>query len=81
MMTDSLVRKAYYGQTIGEGYEPDIHSPNTCPKETLVRISKAESGGPAGIGVWEPATTGLTPGNENDSMRQYMKGGFIKVTE
>jgi len=78
MMTDSLVRKNYYGQEIGKGYEPDIHSPNTCPKETLVRITKAESGGAGGMGVWEPVTTGLTPGHENDAMRQYLDGKFVK---
>ena len=44
-MTNSLVRKEIYGQRIGEGHAPDIHSPNTCPKETLVRVIKAEDGG------------------------------------
>jgi nitrate reductase alpha subunit len=78
MMTDSLVRKNVVGQAIGEGYEEDTHSPNTCPKETLVKITKAEDGGMGGKGVWEPATTGLSPGGENDSMKRYLKGGFIK---
>ncbi|HLB68350.1 MAG TPA: nitrate oxidoreductase subunit alpha, partial [Thermoplasmata archaeon] len=77
MMTDSLVRKNYYGQGIGTGYEADIHSPNTCPKETLVRIQKAEDGGLGGVGVWEPATTGRTPGNENASQLRYLAGDFL----
>jgi len=72
------VRKELYGQRIGEGYAPDIHSPNTCPKETLVRITKAEDGGIGGRGTWEPATTGYTPGNENDAMQTYLEGGFVK---
>jgi nitrate reductase alpha subunit len=78
-MTDSLVRKEIYGQRLGEGYAPDIHSPNTCPKETLVRIVKAEDGGMGGKGLWLPAATGLTPGNENADMQAYLAGGFVKV--
>jgi nitrate reductase alpha subunit len=78
-MTDSLVRKEIYGQKIGEGYAPDIHSPNTCPKETLVRIIKAEDGGLGGKGIWKPATTGLTPGNENANMMNYLSGGFVTI--
>ncbi|MDP2947959.1 MAG: molybdopterin-dependent oxidoreductase, partial [Chloroflexota bacterium] len=77
MMTDSLVRKNVLGQTIGEGYEEDTHSPNTCPKETLVRITKAEDGGLGGQGVWEPAQTGYTPGQENAEKQKYLRGGFL----
>ncbi len=79
MMTDSLARKDYYGQGIREGYEADIHSPNTCPKETLVRISKAENGGAGGVGVWKPATTGFTPGNESKTMQDYLAGKYVKI--
>lgn len=78
MMTDSLVRKDYYGQGIGQGYETDIHSPNTCPKETLVRIVKAEDGGLGGVGTWAPATTGYTPGNENVAQLRYVAGEFLE---
>jgi len=77
LMTDSLVRKEIYGQEIKEGYAPDIHSPNTCPKETLVKITKAEPGGIGAKGVWDPAKTGFTPGKENETMRQYLAGEFI----
>jgi nitrate reductase alpha subunit len=76
-MTDSLVRKDMYGQTIGVGYAPDIHSPNTCPKETLVKIQKAEDGAPGGKGTWEPVRSGYMPGNESAPMQQYLGGGFI----
>jgi len=77
MMTESLVRKNYYGQGINEGYEADINSPNTCPKETLVRIARAEAGGLGGLGAWRPGTTGYTPGNENAARRRYLEGGFL----
>lgn len=78
MMTDSLARKNYYGQEIDEGYESDIHSPNTCPKETLVKITKAEDGGIGGKGIWKPATTGYTPGLENEDMKRYLMGEYIR---
>jgi hypothetical protein len=29
-------------------------------------------------GVWEPATTGHTPGAENAAMLAYLSGGFVK---
>lgn len=79
MMTDSLVRKNLFGQGIGTGYEEDVNSPNTCPKETMVRITKAESGGMDGGGVWEPATTGYSPANESDAMRKFLEGGYTEV--
>lgn len=78
-MTDSLVRKAYMGQDIGEGYETDVHAPNTCPKETLIKISKAEDGGIDGVGTWAPAKSGFSPGHEKAAMQQYLKGKFIKA--
>jgi nitrate reductase alpha subunit len=78
-MTDSLVRKEIYGQRIGEGYAPDIHSPDTCPRETLVRVIKAEDGAIGGRGTWNPATTGYTPGNENEAVKTYLNGEFIRT--
>ncbi len=77
MMTDSLVRKDNLGQRIGKGFEIDVHAPNTCPKETLIRIVKAEDGGIEGRGAWEPARTGLTPNQENDTMKKYLTGQFM----
>ncbi|HLA37843.1 MAG TPA: molybdopterin-dependent oxidoreductase [Candidatus Brocadiales bacterium] len=77
MMTDSLVRKNILGQGIGKGFEIDVHAPNTCPKETLIRICKAEDGGIDGRGSWEPARTGLTPAHENEAMKNYLAGKFI----
>lgn len=79
MMTDSLVRKDVFGQKIGKGYEVDVHAPNTCPKETLVRIQKAQDGGLDGEGTWEPATSGFSPGGESETMHKYLKAGFIRM--
>jgi nitrate reductase alpha subunit len=78
-MTDSLFHKAKVAQAFIFGGEADNHAVNTVPKETLVRVTKAEDGGMGGIGVWQPATTGFTPDNESDFMKAYLAGTLVKV--
>ena len=56
------------------GFDVDNHAVNTVPKETLVRVTRAEPGGRDGKGVWEPATSGFTPGDESDFMKRYLAG-------
>ncbi|GIK15981.1 MAG: molybdopterin oxidoreductase [Planctomycetota bacterium] len=75
--TDTLFHKAKVFMGFLFGGEADNHAVNTVPKETLVRVVKAEDGGLGGKGVWAPATTGLTPGQENDVMQRYLAGGFV----
>jgi nitrate reductase alpha subunit len=77
--TDSLFHKAKAFMGFIFGGEADNHAVNTVPKETLVRITKAEDGGLGGQGVWAPATTGYTPDNESEFMRRYLAGELIKV--
>jgi len=77
--TDNLFHKAKAFMGFIFGGEADNHAVNTVPKETLVRITKAEDGGMGGVGVWFPATTGFTPDNESDFMKQYLAGGLTKV--
>jgi len=79
LMTDSLVRKDIWGWKIDHGYEYDTHAPNTCPKETLVKITKAENGGIGGLDVWDPVKTGYTPGYENDDMKKFIRGEFVQI--
>ncbi len=76
--TDTLFhkRKAYVSFFFGG--EGDNHAVNTVPKETLVKVTKAEDGGLGGKGVWEPATTGYTPSAESVAMKKYIGGGFIE---
>ncbi|MEE9519812.1 MAG: hypothetical protein V3V93_06080, partial [bacterium] len=62
------------------GFESDNHAINSVPKETLIRIAKAEDGGLGGKGIWEPARTGSSPANESDFMEQYLQGKLVKVT-
>ena len=76
LMTESLARKEYFGQVIGKGFAPDVHCTAGAPKESLVKISKAESGGTKQA-LWRPAQLGLRPGYETQAMKNFLKGGFI----
>ncbi|MFQ5898484.1 MAG: molybdopterin-dependent oxidoreductase [Candidatus Methylomirabilia bacterium] len=76
--TDSLFHKAKVFMSFIFGGEADNHALNTVPKETLVRIAKAEDGGLGGRGIWKPATTGFTPDNENEFMRRYLAGDLYR---
>jgi nitrate reductase alpha subunit len=77
-MTDSMTRKAYFGQTIGKGFEADVHSPSGAPKEAFVKVEKAEDGGLDGKGEWRPVTLGLRPDRLSETMRAYLAGGFVR---
>jgi nitrate reductase alpha subunit len=78
--TDTLFHKAKASMSFIFGGEADNHAVNTVPKETLVRITKAEDGGLGGKGVWAPATTGFTPDNETDFMKRYLVGDLYRRT-
>ncbi len=77
--TDTLFHKKKVYMSFFFGGEADNHAINTVPKETLVRIVKAEDGGLGAKGIWEPATTGFTPGNESETMQRYLNGQFIRT--
>jgi nitrate reductase alpha subunit len=72
--TDTLFHKAKDATAFIFGYENDNHAVNTVPKETLVKVTRAEPGGMGGQGKWAPGTTGMSPGNESDVMRRYLAG-------
>jgi len=77
--TDGLFHKKVGSMAFTFGFDVDNHAVNTVPKETLVRIQKAEPGGRNGEGVWEPVKTGYTPGHENTFMARYVNGTATKV--
>lgn len=77
LMTESLARKEYFGQTIGKGFAPDVHCTTGAPKESFVKIVKAEDGGINGDSLWRPARLGLRPSYENGAMKKFLKGGFV----
>ena len=78
-MTDSLVRKALYGQEIGKGFLPDVHCPTGAPRESIVKISRAEPGGIGGKGLWHVAAHGFRPTYENEALKRFLRGDFIVV--
>lgn len=77
--TDSLFHKKTGAMAFTFGFDVDNHAVNTVPKETLVRIERAEAGGMDGEGVWAPVTTGFTPGHEDTTMARYLAGDLTKV--
>jgi nitrate reductase alpha subunit len=77
LMTDSLVRKGLYGQSIGKGFLPDVHCPTGAPREAIVKITLAEAGGIGKTGLWRPAALGIRPRYESPTMNRYLAGGFI----
>ena len=77
--TDTLFHKAKVFMGFIFGGEADNHALNTVPKETLVRVTKAEDGGLGGKGIWKPATTGYTPDNESETMKRYLAGELTTV--
>jgi nitrate reductase alpha subunit len=77
--TDTLFHKKTGTMGFTFGFDVDNHAINTVPKETLIRITKAEDGGIGGVGVWKPAVSGYSPGNESPENHQYLVGGYVKV--
>jgi nitrate reductase alpha subunit len=78
--TDTLFHKAKVKMAFMFGGEADNHAINTVPKETLVRVIKAEDGGPDGKGTWEPATRAYGPVATSAQNSQYLAGGYVKIS-
>ncbi|MBX7159601.1 MAG: nitrate oxidoreductase subunit alpha, partial [Acidimicrobiia bacterium] len=74
--TDSLFHKLAGRMGYVFGFDVDNHAINTVPKETLVKVTRAEAGGLDGR-PWSPGTGGRTPGNENAAMDKYLSGGYV----
>jgi len=77
--TDTLFHKLTGSMGFTFGFDVDNHAINTVPKETLVRITKAEDGGIGGKGVWEAAKRGYGPGNDTPQNKLYLTGGYVKI--
>ena len=75
--TDTLFHKKTGAMGFVFGFAVDNHGVNTVPKETLVRVVKAEPGGLDRKGVWAPATSGFSPGGESEVMQRYLAGNLL----
>ncbi|HYG58185.1 MAG TPA: molybdopterin-dependent oxidoreductase, partial [Symbiobacteriaceae bacterium] len=78
LLTDTMIRKPLMGHTIGAGFEPDVHCANGAPKESFIKIEKAEAGGIDGKGLWRPAAEGFRVAYESEAMKKYLGGQFIR---
>ncbi len=76
--TDTLFHKAKVFMSFLFGGEADNHAVNTVPKETLVRVSKAEDGGLGGKGKWAEGLSGRMPRAESEAMLSYLAGDFTE---
>jgi nitrate reductase alpha subunit len=79
LMTETLVHKDMFGQTMMKGFLPDVHCPVGAPREAFVKLTKAEQGGIGGRGLWRPAALGYRPSYESEAMKTYLKGGYLKL--
>lgn len=79
LLTDSLVRKSMFGQTIGKGFEIDVHGATGAPREAFIKIELAEKGGEGGKGLWEVAEKKLRPTYESEEFKKFLKGNFVKI--
>ncbi len=79
--TDTLFHKNKVDLSFIFGGEADNHALNTVPKETLVRVVRAEAGGLNGQGRWEPVSSGFTPAHENPFMARYLAGSLVTIPE
>jgi nitrate reductase alpha subunit len=76
-MTDSMVRKNYFGHVILAGFEADVHTVSGAPKESFVKIEKAEDGGTGGQKLWRPVTLGLRPEKPSAALTKYLAGAYV----
>ena len=79
LQTETLPRKPYFGQLMGKGFEFDVHSVVGAPKESFIKIERAEEGAIGGKGLWLPAKEGLRPTYESDVMKKYLSGAFYSA--
>jgi nitrate reductase alpha subunit len=79
--TDTLFHKMKVKMAFMFGGEADNHAVNTVPKETLVRVVKAEDGGPGGKGPWEPGRATFAPDSTAPLNLRYLAGGFVQIGE
>jgi nitrate reductase alpha subunit len=78
-MTDTLTTKGLLGQRVTQGFVPDVHCPTGAPRESFVKITRAEAGGIGGEGLWHPVELGFRPTYESDALKRFIDGEFATV--
>ncbi len=77
--TDGLFHKKTGGMGFVFGADVDNHAVNTVPKETLVRVVKAEAGGQGGTGTWFMAANRFSPNDAGPENLAYLSGGLTTI--
>ncbi|AGB36834.1 molybdopterin-dependent oxidoreductase [Natronococcus occultus] len=82
LLTDDMARKNYGGQNIDVGFEMDVHVANGAPKESFVKIEKAEDAAhEEDEEQWMPDRKGMRPAGEDESMEEYLSGNFVTTSD
>lgn len=79
--THSMITRRSWTQELVKGFNVDVHCVTGAPREALAKFTKAENGGIGGEGVWRPVTLGLRPASENEALKQYLAGGFVRLVK
>lgn len=79
--TASLVTRKLFTNELTKGFQADVHCVTGAPRESIAKFTKAEDGGIGGKGLWRPVSLGLRPTVENEALKRYLKGSFIKITK
>ncbi|MBI2296086.1 MAG: molybdopterin-dependent oxidoreductase [Betaproteobacteria bacterium] len=79
--THTLITRKSWTNEVTKGFNVDVHCVTGAPRESIAKFAKAEDGGLGGKGLWRPVALGLRPAAENPAMKQYLQGGFVKLTK
>jgi nitrate reductase alpha subunit len=79
--THTLISRKSWTNEVTKGFNVDVHCVTSAPRESLARFAKAEDGGIGGKGLWRPVTLGLRPTYESEAVKQYLQGGFVKISK
>jgi len=79
--THTLITRKSWSNEVTRGFNVDVHCVTSAPRESIARFAKAEDGGLGGKGLWRPVALGLRPAAENDAMKQYLGGGFVRISK
>lgn len=72
--TDTLFHKLTGGTGFTFGFDVDNHAVNTVPKETLIRMVKAEDGGIGGKGAWKAPNPAYEATSRESVNLAYLNG-------
>jgi nitrate reductase alpha subunit len=74
--TDTLFHKSKAFMSFCSAARPTTTPSTPCPKECLIRITKAEDGGPRRQGTLEAGSERHGAGGRGQAMLKYLAGGF-----